>query len=113
MPTLHTVVDNACARYFYLPASNERGAEVILVLNSSSDLVTVPTREEDVELYTFYVRSLSTIEKNMYDFSQTWKIFNSWGELLQDHQQFSLSAEVLEQLSQFKERYALQQEVAA
>ena len=36
--------------YFYLPSLNGKPAEVIAVLNCSSDTIRIPVPEEDVQL---------------------------------------------------------------
>lgn len=110
---LHPYHSSVCARYFYLPASKERNAEVIEVLNSDSDVVEVPMREEDVELRAFYERPLSEDELIRYRGTQTWKLFYSWEELQQDHTKLNLPEHVLQQLLQFKSLYELQEEMAA
>lgn len=104
---------NAYVRYFYLPATNDRYAEVIEVLNSNSGVVKVPMREEDVELEAFFVRPLSSRETAAYKNAETWKLFNSWEELKHDHFKFGLSDELMEQLLSFRSSFDLHEEMAA
>ena len=103
----------ALVRYFYLPANKERQAEVIEVLNSCSEMVTVPMREEDVELQAFSERALTEREASIYSKTETWKLFSSWEELRQDHLKFGLSEEQLQQLLDFRDRFELHEELAA
>lgn len=112
MSTLHPCnANNVCVRYFYLPANKEQHAEIIEILNSDSDIVRVPMREEDVELEAFFERSLSKNELESFKNSQTWKLFCSWEELVKDHLKLKLSENVLQQLLGFKTKYELQGEV--
>ncbi|MCX2738638.1 hypothetical protein [Pontibacter anaerobius] len=113
MPLPHPIACSTYVRYFYLPASNDRYAEVIEVLNSNSDTVKVPMREEDVELEAFFVRPLSGRELEAYKKAETWKLFNSWEELKQDHFRFDLPDELLEHLLRFKGRFELHEEMTA
>ncbi|WP_276497882.1 hypothetical protein [Pontibacter litorisediminis] len=113
MMPLHPYARNASVRYFYLPGSKERSAEVIQVLNSRSETVNVPMREEDVELEAFFARPLSAREAEAYKQAETWKIFSSWEELRHDHFKFGLSDEQMEQVLRFRGRFELQEEMAA
>ncbi|WP_460923301.1 hypothetical protein [Pontibacter brevis] len=101
-----------CVRYFYLPANSNRGAEIIQVINSSSTLVQVPMREEDVELTVFFERELTMNERLTYGSSETWKVFTSWDEIEQDHNQFGLTDEVLLVLLSLSYRFTLQEDIA-
>ncbi|TPE44693.1 hypothetical protein [Pontibacter mangrovi] len=115
MFTVHPKSSQAYVRYFYFPASKERPAEVIEVLNSPSETIVVPTREEDLELEAFFERPLSDREAAVYQSDETWKLFASWEELLQDHQGVGLGKEAIEQLTAFRNspNYTLQGELAA
>jgi hypothetical protein len=113
MSSPHPDTRNAYVRYFYLPASKERPAEIIEVLNSDSETVEVPMREEDVELQAFFVRPLSGREAEAYRKAETWKLFNSWEELKQDHFKFGLPDDLMEQLLRFRGRFDLHEEMAA
>lgn len=99
-----------CVRYFYLPANSAKQAEVIQVLNSSSDVVQVPMREEDMKLTAFFERNLTSREKASYKTSETWKVFTCWGDLENDHVNLSLKKEVLSILLSLRYRYQLEQE---
>lgn len=111
--SVHHVSSRAFVRYFYLPAQNERHAEIIMVLNSEDEWVQVPMREEDVELHAFYTRPMSQKETEVHGASQTWKVFATWGELLQDHSKFKVNESALAQLLRHKAEYLLSEEVAA
>ncbi|CAM3466500.1 hypothetical protein POKO110462_04025 [Pontibacter korlensis] len=113
MFSAHPSISSACVRYFYLPATKERPAEVIEVINSNSNTVNVPMREEDLELQTFFVRPLCTREAEQYKGTETWKLFTSWEELQQDHYKLDLPNEILNQLLRFRQSFALQEEIAA
>ncbi|GAB3828053.1 hypothetical protein [Pontibacter rugosus] len=113
MSTFHPEEKTACVRYYYLPARNKRCAEIIEVLNSDSDTIKVPTREEDIRLRSFFKRELSRKETEIYVASQTWKVFTSWEELELDHIKFSLPTTVLEELLSYRLSCTLQEEIAA
>ena len=99
-------------RYFYLPANPSKQSEVIEVLNSGSEVVQVPMREEDMKLTAFFERSLTTSEKASYKSSETWKVFSYWEELHCDHTRFGLKEEVLYTLLSLKNRYPLEENMA-
>ena len=99
-----------CVRYFYLPANSVKQAEVIQVLNSSSDVVQVPMREEDMVLTAFFERDLTSREKASYKTSETWKVFTCWEDVENDHVNFSLKKEVLCILLSLRYRYQLEEE---
>ncbi|RIJ36907.1 hypothetical protein D1627_13870 [Pontibacter oryzae] len=94
-----------------MPANKDHQAEIIEILNSDSNTVRVPMREEDVELQAFHERSLSKNELEAFKNSQTWKLFNTWDELMQDHIKLKLSENVLRQVLRFKNEYELQGEL--
>ncbi|WP_144266248.1 hypothetical protein [Pontibacter ummariensis] len=98
MPTHHSKLMLPCVRYFYLPASNGRHAEIIVVLYSGSTRVQVPMREEDVTLRAFFERTLTPEEAQACKGDQTWKVFDSWEELQQDHNEHGVAHEALEAL---------------
>lgn len=99
-------------RYFYLPANSKREAEIIQVLNSGSTVVRVPMREEDIELAVIFERELTFKEKLAYKNSETWKVFDSWDELEQDHINFELADEVLLVLLSLSYRFTLEENMA-
>lgn len=101
-----------CVRYFYLTANPSKQSEVIEVLNSGSDVVQVPMREEDMKLTAFFERGLTTSEKASYKSSETWKVFSYWEELQHDHMRFGLKDEVLCILLSLKNRYPLEEKMA-
>ncbi|MCJ8164029.1 hypothetical protein MKJ04_04190 [Pontibacter sp. E15-1] len=101
-------------RYYYLPANSERQAEVIQVLNCSSEAVQVPMREEDLELTAFFERKLNMRERKSYNSDETWKVYDCWDELQHDHEQFGLDEEVLHILLQrLRYQYPLRESLAA
>lgn len=101
-----------CVRYFYLPANPSKQSEIIEVLNSSSDVVQVPMREEDMKLTAFFERKLTTRERASYKNSETWKVFTCWDTIVDDHVHFGLKDEVLRILLDLKYRYSLKEEIA-
>ncbi|MBB6611219.1 hypothetical protein H7F15_09240 [Pontibacter sp. Tf4] len=84
--------------YFYLPSQNGKPAEVIAVLNCTSDVIYIPVPEEDVELHAFFQRSITGAETRRFGDKPVWRIFNSWAELASDHQKYKVNPAVMELL---------------
>ncbi|WP_345158996.1 hypothetical protein [Pontibacter saemangeumensis] len=112
MLTFNQKSTSPCVRYFYLPANPSKQSEVIEVLNSGSDVVQVPMREEDLELTAFFERGLTPREKALYKSSETWKVFSYWEELQHDHLQYGLKDEELRILLSLRNRYSLEDDAA-
>ena len=113
MLTFNTQSKSPCVRYFYLPANPSKQSEIIEVLNSSSNVVQVPMREEDMELTAFFERRLTARERASCKNNETWKVFTSWDDILDDHIRLGLKDEVLHILQGLKYRYALEEESMA
>lgn len=101
-----------CVRYFYLPANPSKQSEVIEILNSGSDVVQVPMREEDMKLTAFFERGLTARERASYKNSETWKVYTCWEELQHDHAHFGLKDEVLSILLSLRYQYSLKEKTA-
>jgi hypothetical protein len=99
--------------YFYMPANEERPAELIEVLNCDRTYIHVPMRDGDVTLDAFFVRDMTEAEIQNFSGSQTWQIFQSWDELQEDHQRYKVSMDFLQRLAQFKEQFPLAEGMAA
>ncbi|MFD3000179.1 hypothetical protein ACFS7Z_07390 [Pontibacter toksunensis] len=112
MPRLHPKSKAPCVRYFYLPANSTRHAEIVQVINSGGSKVKVPMREEDVELSAIFERELNMKEKLTYGNSETWKVFNSWEELEQDHVNLELPNELMLILLSLSYRFTLEENMA-
>ncbi|WP_157578489.1 hypothetical protein [Pontibacter roseus] len=100
--------------YFYMPSSEGRPAEIIEIMNIDSRFIQVPMREEDVELESFFQRNMTEVE--IYTFGtgqQVWQIFNSWGELAEDHVKFNVDNPTLSELFRYKNRFSLPEGMAA
>lgn len=113
MSAPHPTTRNTYVRYFYLPASTDRYAEVIEVLNSRSEVIEVPMREEDVELHAFFARPLTGRELESYRRNEVWKVFSTWEEVKHDHFAFDLPDDLVEQLLRFRYIFGLHEEMAA
>ena len=101
------------AAYFYMPASDERPAELIQILNCDSTYIQVPMREEDVMLDAFFVRDMTETEVQNFSGSQNWQIFVHWDDLHEDHVRYKVSDKVLKELEQFKQKFPLSESIAA
>ncbi|GGG18123.1 hypothetical protein GCM10011323_22930 [Pontibacter amylolyticus] len=101
------------AAYFYMPANDERPAELIQILNCDRSYIHVPMREEDVTLDAFFVRDMTEAEIQNFGGNQTWQIFVHWDELHEDHVHYKVSGKVIKQLEQFKLKFPLSESVAA
>ncbi|WP_162051753.1 hypothetical protein [Pontibacter pamirensis] len=112
MPIPHPKSTAPCVRYFYLPATDIRNAEIIQVINSGGPIVQVPMREEDVELSAIFERELTNSERLTYRNSETWKVFTSWEEVEQDHTSYGLAKEVLLVLLSLSYRFTLEEMMA-
>lgn len=103
----------AVARYFFLKTKEDKIKELIVVLTSDSNTVQVPMREEDLELESFFERSMTPKEVASAGNNQMWKIFNTWDALLSDHQKMGVNEELINSLIDYKNRFALQEEALA
>jgi hypothetical protein len=101
------------AAYFYLPASEGRPAEIILIVNSDKRFIEVPMREEDVVLESFFQRDMTDVEIKTLGNNQVWQIFGSWNDLADDHIRYQVSDYVLSELFYFKELFPLSEGMAA
>ncbi|WP_461490540.1 hypothetical protein [Pontibacter sp. HJ8] len=101
------------AAYFYLPASEGRSAEIILIVNSDRRFVQVPMREEDVVLEAFFQRDMTEMEINSFGTNQVWQIFGTWNDLADDHIRYRVSDYVLSELYYFKDLFPLSEGMAA
>ena len=101
------------AAYFYMPANEERPAELIEILNSDRTYIHVPMRDGDVTLDAFLVRDMTEAEIQNFSGSQTWQIFQSWDELQEDHHRYKVSAQLLRKLAHFKQQFPLAEGMAA
>ncbi|MBF8961678.1 hypothetical protein I0P70_00350 [Pontibacter sp. FD36] len=99
--------------YFYMPANDERPAELIQILNCDRTFIHVPMREEDVTLDAFFVRDMTEAEIQNFSDSQTWQIFVHWDELYEDHVRFKVSRKVMSELEQLKQKFPLPEGMAA
>lgn len=84
--------------YFYLPPQNGKPAEVIAVINSISDTIRIPVPEEDVELFAFFRRNATAAELKRFGERPTWRIFDSWAQLVLDHQKYRVSPAIIKLL---------------
>jgi hypothetical protein len=107
MKRLHQVA------YFYMPANDERPAELIQILNCDCTYIHVPMREEDVTLDAFFVRDMTEAEIQNFSGNQTWQIFAHWDELHEEHMRYKVSGKVIKELEQFKQRFPLSESIAA
>lgn len=96
--------------YFYLPASNGKPAEIIVVLNSTSDTIQIPVPEEDVVLQVFFQRSITPAEAKRYGTEEIWRIFNTWPLLKADHAKYNVSPAVMELLLSCEKGKPLQEQ---
>jgi len=103
----------AIARYFFFRSKENEIQELIVVLTSDSKTVQVPMREEDVELQSFYERSMTPQEVASANNNQVWKIFNTWNALISDHQNMGVNQDLLNDLINYRNQFALQEEVLA
>ncbi|MBC5773945.1 hypothetical protein H8S95_07710 [Pontibacter sp. KCTC 32443] len=90
MPQHHPNPSQQQVCYFYLPPLNDKSAEVIVVLNSSTDTIHIPIPEEDIELHAFFQRSLTAAEARRFGEEPTWRIFTSWSDLEADHRKYNV-----------------------
>jgi hypothetical protein len=100
------------ARYYYLPATDAKPAEIIQVINSRGITVEVPMREEDAVLTSFFERRLTPGEQQAFQDRESWKVFVAWEELEQDHLDFEVAEEDWLLLIKFKNRYTLKEGMA-
>jgi hypothetical protein len=107
MKPLHQVA------YFYMPANDERPAELIEILNCDRSYVHVPMRDEDVTLDAFFVRDMTEAEIQNFSDNQIWQIFGSWGELLEDHLRYKVTQSILLELDRLKQQFPLPEGMAA
>ncbi|MDX5417667.1 MAG: hypothetical protein LPK09_00520 [Hymenobacteraceae bacterium] len=101
------------AAYYYMPASAERPAEIIEILNSDRPYIQVPMREEDVMLEAFFMREMSEDEIKSHGSNQVWQIFGTWGELIDDHLKHHVNDYILAELFRYKDQYPLPEGMAA
>jgi hypothetical protein len=101
------------AAYFYMPANDDRPAELIEILNCTRNYIHVPMREEDVTLDAFFVRDMTEAEIQNFSGGQVWQIFGSWDELMEDHQRYKVDSPVLSELVRFKAQFPLPEGMAA
>ena len=99
--------------YFYMPANEERPAELIEILNCTRTYIHVPMREEDVTLDAFFVRDMTEAEVQNFSNGQVWQIFGSWDELLEDHNRYKVENHIVSVLMRFKGQYPLPEGMAA
>ncbi|MER2996163.1 hypothetical protein [Pontibacter populi] len=98
--------------YFYLPSLNGKPAEVIAVLNSSSDTIYIPVPEEDVQLNAFFQRSITPAETRRFGTDSTWRIFTSWCDLETDHNKYGVSLAILDMLLNCRDNKPLKDHLA-
>lgn len=103
----------AVARYFFLHAKENEVKQLIVVLTSDSPTVQVPMREEDLELNSFFERSMTPQEVAAAENNQIWKIFNTWNALISDHKKMGVNQKLLNDLVDYRNQFALQGEVIA
>ena len=97
--------------YFYLPAFDNKPAEVIEVLHGDNLFVQVPMREEDKRLKSFYQRPLTAKEVENFGRRQVWQIFTSWQELEEDHTRWNVPEPVMSELRMYQSNYLLAEAV--
>ena len=98
--------------YFYLPSLNGKPAEVISVVNCTSDLIRIPMPEEDLELSAFFQRNITPTEYKKFGSKSTWRIFSSWSELETDHQKYKVSMATMLILLSYQQDKPLQEHLA-
>lgn len=99
--------------YFYMPPNEERPAELIEILNSDRTYIHVPMREEDVTLDAIFMREMTEVEIQNFSGNQIWQIFASWDELQDDHIRYKVSANIMAELEQIRQKYPLPENMAA
>lgn len=114
MPLIHPQNNkDALVRYFYLPASHGRQAEIIAVLHSRSETIEVPVREEDILLKTFFSRPLTKAELEACAGAETWLLYSSWKDLDAYHHKYRVSDSALSELYSYKSSHFLSEGMAA
>ncbi|WP_114778405.1 hypothetical protein [Botryobacter ruber] len=98
--------------YYYLPAFDNKPAEVIEVLHGDNLFVQVPLRDEDKRLRSFYQRPLTVKEVENFGKRQVWQIFTSWQELEDDHTRWNVPEPVLSELRMYQTDYLLTEAIA-
>lgn len=101
------------AAYFYMPANDDRPAELIEILNCNRTYIHVPMRDEDVTLDAFFVRDMTENEIQNFSAGQVWQIFGSWEEMLEDHYRYKVGNSIISKLKAFKNQFPLQEGMAA
>ncbi|RAU83741.1 hypothetical protein [Pontibacter arcticus] len=99
--------------YFFMPERQGKPAEIIMIINNPSRFILVPTREEDIELESFYQRNATEPELTAGSKTPVWKVFFSWQELEEDHQQAGVSETMLHALSNYTRHLDIRREVEA
>jgi hypothetical protein len=113
MKSIHPDMQKVQVSYYYMPAGHDRQAEIIQIINSDSWCIQVPTREEDLELYSFFQRTATITEIIQFGKSQTWRIFSSWEALEEDHQLFQVDPDIRAILLAHRGEHRLSEEIAA
>ncbi|NDK57728.1 hypothetical protein [Pontibacter fetidus] len=98
--------------YFYLPSLNDKPAEVIGVVNCTSDTIRIPMPEEDLELSAFFQRNITPTEYEAFSNQSTWRIFSSWSELETDHQKYKVNLATMLILLSYQQDKPLQEHLA-
>lgn len=96
-----------------MPASEERPAEIIQIMNTDRRYIQVPMREEDIVLEAFFQRDMTVAEIDSFGSNQVWQIFGTWHDLLDDHLRFDVSDFVLSELSRYRDQFPLPKGIAA
>jgi hypothetical protein len=96
-----------------MPARKDSQAEIIMVLNSREEVITVPTWEEDIELEPFYTRPLTSIEADTTKEAELWKVFLSWDSLHNDHYKMEVQEKYLDALETYKVSMPLTEDIEA
>ncbi|MFD2246048.1 hypothetical protein [Pontibacter ruber] len=113
MKSTHPEKQKVQVSYYYMPAGHDRKAEIIQIINSDSWCIEVPTREEDLELFSFFQRIATVTEIAQFGTSQTWRIFTSWEALEEDHHLYQVDQDILAILMAHRGNYRLSEEIAA
>lgn len=108
----HPSVSQPQVRYFYMPASDGKAAEIIAIVNSDSDVIRIPIPEEDVILQAFFQRDVTAYETARFGEAATWRIFNSWEKLETDHARYNVCLDVMKMLLICKAAMPLQEQYA-
>ena len=99
--------------YFYLPSLHEKSAEIIQVLNCDSVCIYIPVPEEDLELASFFQRTMTPAEIRQFGNTVTWRIFTCWHQLENDHRDYEVKPPVIAKLLKNKASKPLMEKYTA